>query len=133
MPFWHRVFKGRRPTDSVRSGVSQPSNAEAPDFIQPNRSASVSSESIQPSQPVTRHTIPNRLDWSVDFSSDVKPALNVKLEHVLIPGAMVERVKFSPDGKYLAVGIMSGRTYIYDVKTGVKSWSVTITGFGDVN
>ena len=35
------------------------------------------------------------------------------------------RVKFSPDGKYLAVGVDSGRTYIYDVKTGAKSWSAT--------
>ena len=32
---------------------------------------------------------------------------------------------FSPDGKYLAVGVDNGRTYIYDVKTGAKSWSVT--------
>jgi len=49
----------------------------------------------------------------------------VKLEHVLTHGATVWRVMFSPDGKYLAVGVNNGRTYIYDVKTGVKSWSVT--------
>ena len=49
----------------------------------------------------------------------------MKLEHVLIPGAIVWRVRFSPDGKYLAVGVKNGRTYIYDVKTGAKSWSVT--------
>ena len=49
----------------------------------------------------------------------------MKLEHVLIPGAIVWRVRFSPDGKYLAVAVGDGRTYIYDVKTGVKSWSVT--------
>jgi len=48
----------------------------------------------------------------------------MKLEHVLIPGAIVWRVRFSPDGKYLAVAVGDGRTYIYDVKTGVKSWSV---------
>ena len=34
-------------------------------------------------------------------------------------------VKFSPDGKYVAVGVNDGRrTYIYDLKTGAKSWSV---------
>ena len=27
-------------------------------------------------------------------------------------------VRFSPGGKYLAVGVKNGRTYIYDVKTG---------------
>ena len=128
-----------RPTDSVRSGVSQFNNAKTFDFIQPNRSISVSSESIQLSSlSVTQHPIslpetstspkdiPNQLDWwSVDFNSDVKPVLNVKLEHVLPPGDIVGRMRFTPDGKHLAAGVYNGRTYIYDVKTGAKSWSVT--------
>jgi len=49
----------------------------------------------------------------------------VKLELVLTHAATVGTIKFSPDGKYFAVGVSNGRTYIYDVKTGVKSWSVT--------
>jgi len=69
--------------------------------------------------------IHNQLDWPLNFNSDVKPVLDVKLEHVSTPGAGVVRVRFSPDGKYLAVGADSERTYIYEVKTGVKSWSVT--------
>jgi len=145
VPFWRRVFKSHsRPTDSAnsdipgRSGLSQLSNPKASDFIQPNRSVSVSSESIQPSslsvtqQPISLPEtstcptdVPNHMDWSVDFDGDVKPALNVKLEHVLTPGAVVGRVRFSPDGEYLAVGVDNG-TYIYDVKTGAKSWSVTL-------
>jgi len=141
------MFRGHhiapiRSTDSVnsditgRSGVSQLSDAEASDFIQPNPSVS---EPIQsPSLAVAQHPIslpetsisptdiPDQLDgWSVDFNNDVKPELDVKLEHVLTHGATVWRVMFSPDGKYLAVGVNNGRTYIYDVKTGVKSWSVT--------
>jgi len=147
---WHRVFKGHRttsphspsrPTDSVTSditggsGVSQFRNVVASDFIQPNRSVSVSSESTQLS--VAQHpislpettspkNIPNQLEWwSVDFNSNVKRAPNVKLEHVLTPGDKVFCVRFSPDRKYLAVGVNNGRTYIYDAKTGAKSWSVT--------
>jgi len=127
-----------------RSGVSQLNNAKASDFIEPNRSIS---ESVQSSPlSVTQHAISfletsaspkditNQLDqWSVDFTdSNVKPALNAKLENVLIYGGRVWRVRFSPDGKYLAVGVNNGRTYIHDVKTGAKSWSVTFySGFGE--
>ena len=105
---------------------------------EPSQSVSVSSGSIEPSSlSLPRHTIslpetntspkdiPNQLDqWSVDFNGDVKPALNMKLENVLTPGAKVWCVRFSPDGKYLAVGVHDGRTYIYDAKTGAKSLSV---------
>ena len=125
------------PTDSVsiigRPGVSQLSNVKASDFSQANQSVSLSSGSIQPSSqypispPGTSTDIPNQLDWSVDYNDDVKRALNLKLEHVWTHGAVVVGVVFSPDGKYLAVGVLNGMTYIYDVKTGVKSWSVTLT------
>jgi len=146
VPFSHRVFNSHHttslhspspPTDAVSSditgsGVSQLSDAQASDFSQHNQSVSVFSESIQPavaqhhiSLPETGTSIPNQLDWSVDFNSDVKPALNVKLEHLLTPGTIVAHLKFSPDGKYLAVGVDNGRTCIYDLKTMAKSWSVT--------
>ena len=125
-----------------RSGVSQLSIAKASGFIQSNRSTSGSSDSIQPSSlSVTRHPmfrvpetstspkdIPNQLDWpSVDFNSNVKRALNVKLEHVLTNGGIVRHVRFSPDRDYLAIGVRNpSRTYIYDVKTGAKSWSAAL-------
>jgi len=43
----------------------------------------------------------------------------------------VAHVRFSPDGKYLAAGVDSGRTCIYDVKTWAKSWSVPLFRFGE--
>jgi len=99
LSLWHRFFKGHtapiRPTDSPTSLLE------------------------------TSTSIPNQLDWSVNFNRNIKPALNVKLEHVLTPGTIVVCVRFSPGGKYLAVGVKNGRTYIYDVKTGVGNWSVT--------
>ena len=126
---------------SRRPGVSKLNNTKASGFIEPNRSGSVSSESIQPSSlsvaqrpisfPETSTSpkdISKQLDWSVDFDSNVKPALNVKLERILIPGTSVLCVRFSPDGIYLAVAVGTfdhRRIYIYDVKTGAKSWSVT--------
>jgi len=57
--------------------------------------------------------IHNQLDWPLNFNSDVKQALDVKLEHVLTPGAVVVRMRFSPDGKYLAVGpTVGGLTFV---------------------
>ena len=114
--------------------MSKLNDTKAPDFIEPNQSGSVSSESIQPSSlsiaqqpislPETPKNIPNQLDWPVDFNGNVGRALNVKLEHVLACETVVGRVRFSADGKYLAVGIRNGQTYIYDVKTWAKCWSV---------
>jgi len=122
------------PTASVRRpGVSQLSNVKTSDFSQANQSVSLSSGSIQPSSqypispPETSTDIPNQLDWSVGYNDDVKRVLNLKLDHVLTHGAVVMGVVFSPDGKYLAVGVLNGITYIYDLKTGVRTWSVTFT------
>ena len=108
MAFWHRVFRGHHTT-----GL---------DSIQPS---SLSATKHPPETSTSLKDIPNPLDWPVDFNGNVNPALSVKLGRVLTHGGTVGRVRFSPDGKYLAVGVKNGRTYIYDVKTGAKSWSVT--------
>ena len=132
----NRVFKSHHtapncPANSVRSGAS---HVKAFNSSQHNQSVSISSESIQPSPSVTQQPISlpetktspkDQRDWSVNFNSVVKPELNLKVEHVLSHREIVGCMKFSPDRKYLAVGVNDGRrTYIYDLKTGAKSWSV---------
>ena len=60
---------------------------------------------------------PSQHDWSVLYNHKVKQALKVHLVDTLEMKSIVHCVKFSRDGKYLAVGLETGETYIYDMKT----------------
>jgi len=64
--------------------------------------------------------------WSVSHNPKIKQALHIDLAKTFDLAAEVFCVKFSPDGKYLAVGLGegNGRTYIYDVEEGSKIWLV---------
>ena len=66
--------------------------------------------------------------WSVSYNSRIKQALHIDLDKTFAFTSMVFCVKFSPDGKYLAVGLCSGngKTYLYDVETGLKIWLATL-------
>jgi hypothetical protein len=73
----------------------------------------------------------NQARYFVKFHAGTvgKPTLQVKLEHVWSHETVTTSVKFSPDGKYLAVGLTgsgmdSQSTYIYDVAMGRKISSV---------
>jgi hypothetical protein len=56
-------------------------------------------------------------DWSVVHNPEVRQTLNVHLAHTFKLKSMVNHVKFSREGKYLALGLTTGETYIYDIKT----------------
>lgn len=61
------------------------------------------------------------------YNSEVERALDVSLIRSLDTGRrfFIRCVKFSKDGKYLAVGFYrSGATNVYDVQTGEKTWLV---------
>jgi glucose repression regulatory protein TUP1 len=53
----------------------------------------------------------------VVHNHEVRQTLNVHLAHTLKMKSEVYCVKFSREGKYLAVGLETGETYIYDIKT----------------
>jgi WD40 repeat protein len=67
-----------------------------------------------PNHPVAKL---DEADWSVVHNHEVTQTVNVRLAHTLKMRSMVNRVKFSREGKYLAVGLHTGETYIYDLKT----------------
>jgi len=68
----------------------------------------------------------SEVNWSIRYNSEVKRALDVSLVHSLQVGRFdVHCLKFSKDGKYLAMGFRrDGKTNIYDVQTGEKTWLV---------
>jgi WD40 repeat protein len=86
-----------------------------------------------PTTPIPMHspTIPNdnkiqfkQAEWSVSHNPNIKQSLQIDLVKTFNYTASVFCLKFSPDGKYLAVGLdrRSGKTYIYDVEKGVEIW-----------
>jgi hypothetical protein len=67
----------------------------------------------------------NGVDWSIRYNTKVKRELDLSFVCSLDlgEGTLVRCVKFSKDGKYLAVGQAEKvATDIYDVKTGEKTW-----------
>ena len=68
--------------------------------------------------------------WSVTHSSDVKRRLDVAFERAFCHKDRVNCVKFSKDGRYLAVGVSggefnqwNGKAIIYSTETGIERWS----------
>lgn len=108
---------------------SQPSPPVSPEQIETSLVPGPRPPAIQPETISLAADIPNRSDWSVtEFNNEIKPALKVQLERTIMHENSVLSVSFSPDGTYLAVGLVfgDGRTFIYDVKTQGKTWSVGI-------
>jgi len=51
--------------------------------------------------------------------NEAEKELDVEMAHTLFHGKSIPCVKFSRDGKYLAVACFNGKTYIYDVQSGI--------------
>jgi len=97
------------------SSISAP-QASSSSYAIPTQPSITSIEEIQSNQP----------KWSVSHNPKIKQALHIDLAKTFDLAAEVFCVKFSPDGKYLAVGLGegNGRTCIYYVEDGSKIWLV---------
>jgi len=94
--------------------------------VQQNQANSVTLTRPQASSSTTSHppTVGEIAEWSVSYNPNIKQSLRIEVVKTFTFTASVVCVKFSPDGKYLAVGTGagSGRTFIYDVEKGLKIW-----------
>jgi len=71
---------------------------------------------------------PNYPDWSVEYNPKITRGLNLHVTKTFIYATRVLSVKFSRDGKYLAMGLKSGEMHIYNMMTGSKRL-VSLYGF----
>jgi len=69
--------------------------------------------------------------WSVTRSSNDRQALNITFERAFSHNDRVNCVKFSKDGRYIAVGLSggesnkwNGKVVVYSTETGIERWSV---------
>ena len=94
-----------------KTAISAP--PQVPSAPSPRQPETIPVDEIQSKQP----------GWSIFHNPEIKQALHIDLVKTFNFIAKVYCVKFSPDGKYLAVGLdKTGKTYIYDVEKGSKLW-----------
>ena len=72
------------------------------------------------SQPLKTTESTKKSDWSVVYNPEINRCLSLHVANTFALPASVFCTKFSRDGKYLAVGLKSGETYVYDILTGSK-------------
>jgi glucose repression regulatory protein TUP1 len=71
-------------------------------------------------QPGSTQPEPYYRDWSVEYNPEIKQNFSLHVANIFKNTAKVFCVKFSRDGKYLAVGLQNGEIHIYDILTGSK-------------
>jgi hypothetical protein len=118
IPLWRRMFQGRpspQPISNIRDAeISTKQSLFEPSPVPP---------ATQPETPAAADNMANAApveddpEWSVVHNHEVRQTLNVHLAHTIKLKSGVNCVKFSRAGRYLAVGLSTGETYIYDVKT----------------
>jgi hypothetical protein len=56
-------------------------------------------------------------EWDVVYNPVIRRALEIHVAETFTYNQSVKRVKFSRDGKYLAVALVNGETHIHDLET----------------
>jgi hypothetical protein len=115
------------PTKAAAANTSIPIRSINPQRNQTNSTILAppeASSSVIPTPPSIRDEI-KEPSWNVSHNPQIKAALHIDLVKTLTFTATAIFLKFSPDGKYLALGLGtgSGRTYIYDMEKGLNFWS----------
>jgi len=64
--------------------------------------------------------------WSTTFNQRVETKLDLGLVHTLTSHEKPSPVKFSHDGRYVAVGCSGGEAHIFEVETGTLTRSVRL-------
>ena len=116
--------KRKRPRRNSRAPITQQSaNSSIPPlFSVPNDTVSASGLKLSGGDTTLEDIVAN---WSITYNNEVERAFDVRLVRSVDLGVRVSFLKFSKDGKYVAVGFhRNGSTDIYDVRTGKKTWLV---------
>ena len=127
--FWYRIlefsflryFPSRHRTITSRVSAPVPGSSRRRDV-----SAEVEAL-VEPSDPNNKVIQAHYFVKFPDDGTAGKPTLQVKIERVWTHKSFTYSIKFSPDGKYLAVGVADvgldfQKSYIYDVTIGKKIW-----------
>lgn len=124
----HRNSSGQtQPSQRVVGGPAQPPTTTqtlsiSESNIHDTGTPSASSSTIVPIDPTpppppTPNTPIINPDWSLTYNYGMRGRLDVNVTHTIQMDSGVRCVKFSRDGRHLAVGLDAGDLYIYDTKT----------------
>ena len=98
---------------------------ENPTILAPRQATTTTPIPLQPTTSINDNKIQSRQTvWSVSHNPNIKPSLQIDLVKTFNFTAKVTCVKFSPNGKYLAVGtsVGCGKTFVYDMEKGLEIW-----------
>jgi len=114
---FHKIYSFITPTQPSRSIIpramtkhSDTISADSQTASRPSPSPKVSTSTVDPGS--------GPRECLIKFNSKIEKELDVEITHTLFHEEPVECVKFSQDGRYLAVGCVDGKAYIYDVQDG---------------
>lgn len=130
-----RIVSGPRPLVPSSTPSSTPTSPNPEKYFTPLQTVTVLPSSPTPAISVPQEAssffpspalVTERPEWSVKYNPDINQTLRMNLANTFEVTSQVFFVKFSPDGKYLGVGVWvkGSKTYIFDVEKGSIVWSV---------